>query len=83
MESFLFSSPSIGATLLGTKVGPMRLRMTGKTAKPKYRPMTTTRKKILKKTMKTWDSELERRMKAKKVEKPPLKTAKNYLKIWT
>ena len=34
-----------------------------------------TRKKTLKKVEKTWDLEPARRMKARKVEKPPLKTA--------
>ena len=72
---FLGSSASIGAMDRDTKVGPMRLKMTGKTARPKKRPMTTTRKKILKKTMKTCDPELANKIKAKKVEKPPLKTA--------
>jgi hypothetical protein len=37
-----------------------------------------TRKKILKKTTKTCDSEFAKRMKAKNVENPPLKTAEKW-----
>ena len=55
--------------------GPNRLNTTGRKSKPWNSPKTTTRKKTLKKVEKTWDLELARRMKARKVEKPPLNTA--------
>ena len=54
---------------------PIKLRMAGRKTSAWKRPKTTTRKKILKKVTKTKDLDVERRTKAKKVEKPPFHTA--------
>ena len=55
--------------------GPIRLRRTGKKISPWNNPNETTRKNILKKVINTWLLDEARRMKARNVENPPLKTA--------
>ena len=53
----------------------MRDRTTGRRMSPWKSPNITTSRKILKNTENTWESLPASRMKASKVEKPPLSTA--------
>ena len=66
--------------------GPSKLRSTGRTTRPWNKPKVTTRKKILKKDVNTWDLESARRMNANVVVIPPFKTAGPILvlemKLW-
>ena len=55
--------------------GPNRPRTTGRKTSPWNKPKTTTRKKTLKKVRKMIELDVERRTNARKVEKPPLRTA--------
>ena len=55
--------------------GPIRLRRTGKKIRPWNNPNETTKKNILKNVINTWLLDDAKRMKARNVENPPLKTA--------
>ena len=50
-------------------------RRTGRVRRPWNKPKRQIRKNILKKERKTYDLEVERRMKARSVESPPFMTA--------
>ena len=50
-------------------------RKTGSAMRPWNSPNTQMRKKILKNDMKTYDLDVASRIKAKRVERPPLNTA--------
>ena len=51
------------------------LSTVGSSTRPWKRPKTTTRKNTLKKLLKRYELEKQRRAKARYVEKPPLNTA--------
>ena len=55
--------------------GPTSERRTGRTNRPWKSPKTTTQENILKKVRNTYELLKATRLKAKKVENPPLKTA--------
>ena len=53
----------------------MVARTTGKTTSPWYSPNTTVKVKALKKVKKTWPLEMDPNARARKVVRPPLRTA--------
>ena len=55
--------------------GPRVARTTGKTTSPWYNPNTTVKVNTLKKVRKTWPVDMEQRARARKVVRPPLRTA--------
>ena len=55
--------------------GPRVARTTGKTTSPWYNPNTTVKVKTLKNVRKTCPVDMEQRARARKVVRPPLRTA--------
>ena len=83
MEDFLSRDLTEEKVIVGVEedvdcdswAGPSVARTTGKTTSPWYNPNTTVKVNTLKKVRKTWPVDMEQRARARKVVRPPLRTA--------